>query len=110
MFRLTHWRKTVGYYPTAMDALYKFIEELEERTHATDLVWCGTDKEAYIEVVGKEPTEELTEESFIICVEDSIVLADSQNFDDVARALHEVTGDWDIIEEDDDEEEEEDDD
>ncbi|WP_288842798.1 hypothetical protein [uncultured Megasphaera sp.] len=107
MFRLTHRSKTVGYYSTAMDALYKFIEELEERTRATDLVWCGTDKEAYIEVVGKEPTEELTEESFIICVEDSIVLADSQNFDDVARALHEVTGDWDIIEEDDDEEEDE---
>lgn len=105
MFRLTHWRKTVGYYSTAMDALYKFIEEVEERTHATDLIFCGTDQEAYFEAFGEEPTEKLTEESFIICVEDSIVLANSQNFDDVTSALHEATGDWDIIEEEDEEEE-----
>lgn len=105
MFRLTHRNKTVGYYSRAIDALYKFIEEVEERTHATNLVGCGTDKEVYIEFFGKEPQEELTEESFIICVEDSIVLADSQNFDDIKYALHEITGDWDIIEEDDDEEE-----
>lgn len=104
MFRLTHMNKTVGYYPTAMDALYKFIEEEEERIHATDLIFCGTDREAYFEVFEKEPPEELTEESFIIIDGDSIALVESREPYDIICGLYNVNKDWDIIEEDEEEE------
>lgn len=109
MFRLTHRSKTIGYYSTAMDALYKFIEEEEERIHATDLIFCGTDREAYFEVFEEEPPKGLTEDCFIIIDGDSITLVESRDPYDIMRGLYRVNEDWDIIEEDDDEEEEDDD-
>lgn len=99
MFKLTKNGKTIGSYSTAWDALNKFIDEEEKNTHATDLVWCGTDKTVYFDVVGEEPTEELTEKSYILCDGDNIALIKSDNLCDIRNALDEVNGDFDIIEE-----------
>lgn len=99
MFKLMHNGKTIGSYSTAWDALNIFIELEEKNNHATDLVWCGTDKTVYFDVVGEEPNEELTEKSYILCDGDNIALIhSSDNLYDIKKALDEVNADFDIIE------------
>lgn len=58
--------KSYREFNTVWEALEEAVRILENRHHATQLCWCGSDVEFYKEVTGSEPSIELKEDSFIL--------------------------------------------